>query len=360
MRDNYIAIAKALGIILMVMGHSGCPDFLYRFIYMFHMPLFFFCSGFFMKPAEKVADIRRFVFKRLKGLYWPYVKWSLLFLLFHNFFLSWKLYDPDYINYYSRSDFIDRFLHIVFTMTGHDQLADPFWFFKQLLLSSILVFVVEYALRSFRSKLKYLIVFLVLLSLTIISKFFGWGLPVIWNLSIIFLRDCFFFLGYIYKRFELKSIPPYLGLLALMILILGVYLYGDYLDMLWYTWKNVTLYIVMALVGVFMALSFSQILERTPFNQILYYIGNHTLIIFVLHLLVFKFGNYIKIIIYNLPIDHLADYKVITAYNDYFWLIYYVIGCSIPLFIERTLNSLSICLKCFYTRRGHGFTDNNS
>jgi fucose 4-O-acetylase-like acetyltransferase len=150
MKNNYIAIAKALGIMLMVVGHSGCPDYLYRFIYMFHMPLFFFCSGFFMKPAEKFVDVRKFVFRRFKGLYWPYVKWGLLFLLFHNLFLSWKLYDPDYINYYSRSDFIDRFLHIVFTMTGHDQLADPFWFFKQLLLSSILVFVVEYALRSFR------------------------------------------------------------------------------------------------------------------------------------------------------------------------------------------------------------------
>ena len=344
MKNNYIAIAKALGIMLMVVGHSGCPDYLYRFIYMFHMPLFFFCSGFFMKPAENISDIRNFVYKRIKGLYWPYVKWSLLFLLFHNLFLSWKLYDPDYINYYSRSDFIDRFLHIVFTMTGHDQLADPFWFFKQLLLSSILVFVVEYALRSFRSKLKYLIVFLVLLSLTIISKFFGWGLPVIWNLSIIFLSACFFFLGYIYKKFELKTIPPYLGLLALMILILGVYLYDDYLDMLWYTWKNVTLYIVMALVGVFMALSFSQILERTPFNHILYYIGNHTMIIFILHLLIFKIVSLLKIFIYHMPYNQLADFKVIQEYNDFFWVIYSIVGVSLPLVLERIVYKFKNCL----------------
>lgn len=344
MKNNYIAIAKALGIMLMVVGHSGCPDYLYRFIYMFHMPLFFFCSGFFMNPAEKFVDVRKFVFRRFKGLYWPYVKWSLLFLLFHNLFLSWKLYDPDYINYYSRSDFIDRFLHIVFTMTGHDQLADPFWFFKQLLLSSILVFVVEYALRSFRSKLKYLIVFIVLLSLTIISKFFGWGLPVIWNLSIIFLSACFFFLGYIYKRFELKSIPPYLGFLALMILILGVYLYDDYLDMLWYTWKNVALYIVMALVGVFMALSFSQILERTPFNHILYYIGNHTMIIFILHLLLFKIVSLLKIFIYHMSYNQLADFKVIQEYNDFFWVIYSIVGVSLPLVLERIVYKFKNCL----------------
>ena len=177
-------------------------------------------------------------------------------------------------------------------------------------------------------------VFIVLLSLTVISKYFGWGLPVIWNLSIIFLSACFFFLGYIYKGFELKSIPPYLGLLALMILILGVYLYDDYLDMLWYTWKNVALYVVMALVGIFMALSFSQLLERTQFCHVLHYIGNHTMIIFVLHLLVFKFVSLLKIIIYNLPYERLADFKVIQEYNESFWLLYSVIGVFSPLVIE--------------------------
>lgn len=45
-----ISIAKALGIILMVVGHSGCPEILARFIYLFHMPLFFFCSGYFFTP----------------------------------------------------------------------------------------------------------------------------------------------------------------------------------------------------------------------------------------------------------------------------------------------------------------------
>jgi predicted tellurium resistance membrane protein TerC len=40
---NSITIAKAIGIILMVVGHSGCPQMLSKFIYLFHMPLFFLC-----------------------------------------------------------------------------------------------------------------------------------------------------------------------------------------------------------------------------------------------------------------------------------------------------------------------------
>lgn len=45
-RNCALDIAKAICIILMVIGHSGCPDYLGRFIYMFHMPCFFFISGY--------------------------------------------------------------------------------------------------------------------------------------------------------------------------------------------------------------------------------------------------------------------------------------------------------------------------
>ena len=334
MRDNYIAIAKALGIMLMVMGHSGCPDFLYRFIYMFHMPLFFFCSGFFMKPAVNTIDIRLFVYKRIKGLYLPYVKWSIFFLLFHNLFLSWHLYNSDYIGFYSGGDILDRLLHILFTMTGHDQLADPFWFFKQLLLSSILVFFIVYAIRRVNTRFKYVITLAILLALTMISKYYGWGLPIIWNLSIVFLSASFFFAGYVYGKYELKDIKLYAGVIAMLVVIIGVFIYDDYLDMLWFSWDSVVLYVVLALIGVFMTLTFSQLLERTPIRHVLYYIGNHTMIILVLHLLVFKLVNLLKIIVYQLPIKRLADFKVISENNELFWLVYFVCGVSVPLVFE--------------------------
>ena len=44
-----ISISKGIGIMLMVTGHIFvCSDnmFIHNFIYAFHMPLFFMCSGF--------------------------------------------------------------------------------------------------------------------------------------------------------------------------------------------------------------------------------------------------------------------------------------------------------------------------
>lgn len=45
--NRQMSIAKGIGISLMVLGHSGCPDYLHNFIYCFHMVLFYYLSGFF-------------------------------------------------------------------------------------------------------------------------------------------------------------------------------------------------------------------------------------------------------------------------------------------------------------------------
>ncbi len=56
MRNNTVSIAKAIGIILMVVGQSGCPKGLCQFIYLFHMPLFFLFLAIFLiqtPPIQK-------------------------------------------------------------------------------------------------------------------------------------------------------------------------------------------------------------------------------------------------------------------------------------------------------------------
>lgn len=47
MRDD--KIAKGIGMLLMVVAHAGIPNMFSCFVYMFHMPLFFFMSGYCFK-----------------------------------------------------------------------------------------------------------------------------------------------------------------------------------------------------------------------------------------------------------------------------------------------------------------------
>lgn len=70
-RIDWIDIAKGIGIILVVMGHLAAEDQdLKRFIYCFHMPLFFFISGIVFNI--KNIKFKKFFIKKFKSVYLPY------------------------------------------------------------------------------------------------------------------------------------------------------------------------------------------------------------------------------------------------------------------------------------------------
>lgn len=69
-RITYIDIFKAIGIILMVMGHVGFGEVFDKIIHAFHMPMFFFISGFLYK--ERTISILEFARKKANALLVPY------------------------------------------------------------------------------------------------------------------------------------------------------------------------------------------------------------------------------------------------------------------------------------------------
>ena len=71
-RFKWIDIAKGIGIILVVIGHSNPPFRLLSFIFAFHMPLFFFISGFVFRPttSDKYLSRLKKDFSRLVIPYW--------------------------------------------------------------------------------------------------------------------------------------------------------------------------------------------------------------------------------------------------------------------------------------------------
>ncbi len=84
-RDGSIDIAKGIGIILVVFAHTIVPQlrnaagakFIWIFIYNFHMPLFFFISGYlFEKGLEHYTSKSKFILGKLKLLMLPYLVFS--------------------------------------------------------------------------------------------------------------------------------------------------------------------------------------------------------------------------------------------------------------------------------------------
>lgn len=74
-RDNSIDILKGLGILLVLFGHTAVPHEVSLWIYGFHMPLFFFASGYFSKCNSFWYSLR----KNCKSILVP---WLFMFLCY--------------------------------------------------------------------------------------------------------------------------------------------------------------------------------------------------------------------------------------------------------------------------------------
>lgn len=89
-RDPYIDALKGIAILLVVTGHSISNltnlEFLFNFIYSFHMPLLFFWSGYLEeKGYAKYRNAKgRMLVKRTTTLLVPYLLWTVLYFFIRN------------------------------------------------------------------------------------------------------------------------------------------------------------------------------------------------------------------------------------------------------------------------------------
>lgn len=77
MRIKEYDVLKGIGILLVVLGHTGISGLPYTFIYAFHMPLFFFVSGCFYKQRNFLMFLK----KKANGLLLPYLFFVVCFFL---------------------------------------------------------------------------------------------------------------------------------------------------------------------------------------------------------------------------------------------------------------------------------------
>ena len=139
---DYITIAKAIGIIMVVCGHIGGiykiigipvfnskPSEIFP-IYSYHMPLFIFISGYFYKQGY-IYDIKGLIKKRLKTLVIPYYKWNLFYGLLVTVLINVGLFNNgNKINLYN------YFLEPIFQGYQYN-LNGPSWFLISLFFIQI-------------------------------------------------------------------------------------------------------------------------------------------------------------------------------------------------------------------------------
>ncbi len=346
-RNTNLSICKAIAIILMCAGHAEGPTLLVTFIYLFHMPVFFIAAGYFF-DKKYLADPWTFCKKRFKGLYVPFVKWSLFFLVFHNLFFKIGLMNEQYGNWtggvthpYSWHQIWQRLVHIVFSMGGYDEfLAGAFWFFRALLVSSIVFLVIYLLLYNRRKWLNHDTVPVVI---GLLAIGFAW-FKVANHLTIVTIiqggiRECwgvlFFAMGVIYRRHEHRIAEQWaLTLLYLVVLVVGASL----------GWQGMALKVeprtvatlpFTGAIGFLMVHAIASWIDRHDgvVKRFLVYCGENTLYIYVFHIISFKLVSALKIWWYGMDWGQIGCHMVIheNSTTDLFWVLYTIVGTTVPL-----------------------------
>ena len=357
--NDWIAIAKGIAIMLVVLGHTAKAEgsmFVFHFVNFIHVPLFFFASGFFFD--EKYFENKSlFIFKRIRGLYVPFVKYGLMFLLLHNSLYTLGIYTSKYgwmgeTNVlYGWSDIFSRFINIIVFRGGGENLLGAFWFLPVLFVASILAMFYLFFIHQLSDKMvcmKWGGVILFILLAFLFSKV---------NLSVwefnrrSFLAVSIYLLGFIMKNYSEKILlhKEFVAIRGLRIVSISAILYPKNMSTA-VTFFELLYFSIISLSGIFAIFSISKMLSKTVFKSFLVFIGQNTLVILGLHFLCFKLVNYAKICYYDLNFDMLSCFPVIFEYNNALWmLLYCVVGIFIPLaipavrkYMQTKLNLLRI------------------
>lgn len=368
-RNVGMAIAKGLAIIAMVMGHADPPPFIAAFVYPWHMPLFFIAAGYFF--SEKNIDSPwEFIGKRFKKLYMPFLKWSIMFLVLHNLWFYLGILNEEFGNWsggvthpYSWRDAISRLVMIVTSMSGYDEfMAGAFWFFRGLLVSSI-VFLVVYRLLRLNTRMAstmcVLLICLGCVAFTALRLGFGVKLHYYPNGGWRETWGIFFFgMGFLFRRYE-SRIPSGWWLILCGFAVMCTAAYFNFRGMTNSgAWRDLWSLPVSGCVGFLTVYSLSRKLADGVAGAfaggLLTYVGNNTMPVYVFHIISYKVVSLLKIWWYDLDFGHIGCHMVVHYNNtDFFFVLYSVVGVALPLIVDavikRTRNNSERLLAPFRT-----------
>lgn len=362
-KNTVISICKGIAIILMVMGHAEPPTLISNFIYIFHMPLFFITAGYFFS-RKYLDDPWTFCVKRFKGLYIPFLKWSIFFLLLHNLWFEIGLLNEQYGNWtggvthpYNLNQFFHRLLLIITSMSGYDEfMAGAFWFFRGLLVASIM-FLVLYKIVDSRLKISpqigVLIVCAIAIGFNALRLGIGFKIPTIPNGGLREVWGIFFFgIGVIYRFYE-ERIGNRWWVTAICVAIMcigaanhwcGMNNSGEMRDIATLPLTGIAGFLVTKHLSTLIDLAGGVV------ARLLTFIGNNTLYVFIFHIISYKTVSWLKIMWYGLDPGEIGSHMVIHYNNheDFFWVLYTIAGTAIPLgvlWLFRTLKARKITMQ---------------
>lgn len=338
-RNNYIDICKGIGIISVVVGHAANTDYFYsagvndirKFVYIYHLVIFFWCSGYLYKQK----DIRAFANKIIKQYYFKNALICLMSLVLLPLWNKLRVYDV-----IGMKDLLMRILRIFAFKTGGIYVG-AVWFVQFLCIT----YVIFYITRTFLKQQAWVadVALGILGIILVLNKKLG-----IYYVNLALLMQPVFGFGYYCKNkpkvfLRFKDIN-FLPIMVLLIVIMNK-MTGQEIEFSKSQIYGGWLFYPMVLIGLLFVFSLASLVEKLN-GKIIQIIGKHSLFIMSTHFIVFKLfdgivGNYIKETTNSLTLFPIVfpEYRILYA----------LIGIFVPLGViilwKWICSKIMLCVK---------------
>lgn len=301
-RDDWIDFCKFIIIFYMVWGHVGMPAALDKYIHVFHMPIFFFLSGYLFN-IDKIKNFKTFLIKKTKALLVPYFLFPIAIYCF------WVI-----VYKFINKPIPETQLSLWRGLFTVNAIISPFaavqWFLTCLFLVEIMFYIIIRIIKSNR---------IVLIPILILFSLMGYyytnviNFRLYWGLDTALTALVFYGVGYLLNdinNHRIKSLvfsPSLFKLIILFILSLIFTSLNGYVNMRTLQYSNYFLYYLSSLTSIMMYIMLAMYVCKTKkinsskVHMGLLYIGQNTLVVLVLNQLFIKSLNMIlsKVKIYR-------------------------------------------------------------
>lgn len=274
MRISWIDNLRWLWIILIVMWHSFFPEssLLVKYLFSFHVVLFFFLSGY-LYNDEKHNDIIVFVKNKLNRLIVPFIAFNIIMFSYYKF--AHVAFGTEYN--VSLNQFIKWLLYWIYIPSHPDfVLANvPTWFLVSLFMVSIYYFVINKFIKNRYYRIALLFIFSILIFIE--SKTITFRLP--WSMEVSVMATLFYWLGHSFKNEITKFVSKinYYYLLLIPILVwINLYSPSSTNFSTNFYWTN---YPIFLIDGITWTLTFLIISKLIWENKILSFLWKNSVIV---------------------------------------------------------------------------------
>lgn len=323
-RIEWIDILRGIAMYFVILGHAfvSRTDIFRKYIYSFHMPLFFFVSG--LTYKDKNYKFKDFIKDRFIKIIIPYLIINIVvFIIKHILHLFLDIYN---------NLSIELSLKALIKAFGNSLPCIQSWFLPCLLIVELIFYLLK---RLIKSETVLFIAVICVSSLGYFLSGYSFEALEFFHINTAIVAILFYYFGYIYmKKFkDLKIRNNFINILVIIFfLIVSIFLqkHNSYISMNVNKYGNIILFILSSVMSIIFYMKISMLISNK--DKAFKYIGTHSMFFLGYHaffLTIIK--RYFPVLLSNLPLTVITSVCAVLIIYPMCELVYR----KYPIFVGR-------------------------